>query len=69
MVTFHRLDDKRSRLMVQMEVEPDGVVETVGDWIGVFSSQVTGDLEKFKQFIETRQTETGAWHGEVNQRS
>ncbi len=68
-VTFHRLDDNRSKLTVQMEVEPDGVVETVGDWIGVVSSQVTEDLEKFKEFIETRQTETGAWRGEVHQQS
>ena len=68
-VTFHRLDENRSKLMLQMEVEPDGVVEKVGDWIGVVSSRVTSDLEKFKTFIESRQKETGAWRGEVNPRS
>jgi hypothetical protein len=26
---------------------------------------VAGDLERFKTFIESRGTETGAWRGEV----
>jgi uncharacterized membrane protein len=64
-VTFHRLSDDKSRVMLQMEYEPEGIVESVGDFIGVMSSRVSGDLERFKEFIEDRGRETGAWRGKV----
>lgn len=66
-VTFHRIDDNTTRIMVQMDYEPEGVVENVGDAMGVFSRRVQGDLERFKDFIESRGQETGAWRGQVNQ--
>jgi uncharacterized membrane protein len=66
-VTFHRLDDRKSRVMLQMDVEPDGPVETVGTAVGLLEREVTGDLERFKDFIEARGRETGAWRGEVEQ--
>jgi len=64
-VTFHRLADDRTEVMVQMDFEPDGVVEQVGDRLGVVRRQVEGDLDRFKHFIEQSGTETGAWRGEV----
>jgi uncharacterized membrane protein len=64
-VTFHRIADARTRVMLQLEYEPDGVVETVGDAIGVVSRRVAGDLERFKEFVESRGRETGAWRGEI----
>jgi uncharacterized membrane protein len=64
-VTFHRLSDDRTRIMLQLEYEPEGVVENVGDAVGVVSARVTGDLERFKEFIESRGRETGAWRGEI----
>lgn len=66
-VTFHRLAENRTRIMVQMEYEPDGLVESVGDALGVASRRVSGDLDRFKAFIESRGTATGAWRGEVHQ--
>jgi len=66
-VTFHRLNDNTTRVMLQLEYEPEGVVENVGDVIGVVSSRVKGDLERFKQFIEERGSETGAWRGKIDQ--
>ena len=51
--------------MLQLEYEPEGVVENVGDAIGVVSRRVAGDLERFKEFIEGRGGETGAWRGEI----
>src|SRR5581483_6335436 len=53
-VTFHRLSDTRSRIMLQLEYEPEGVTETVGDALGVMSGRVKGDLERFKAFVESR---------------
>ncbi|CAI4029944.1 putative 17.2 kDa protein in melC2-rnhH intergenic region [Nitrospira tepida] len=64
-VTFHPLSATRSKVMVQMDYDPQGVVENVGDAVGVVTQRVQGDLERFKQFIETRGQETGAWRGAV----
>ena len=65
-VTFEQLGDNQTRVNVQMDVEGDSAVENVaGDLLGVVKGQVHGDLERFKQLIETRGGETGAWRGEV----
>src|SRR5213595_3575520 len=44
-VTFHRVDDGRTKIMLQLEAEPEGVVEKVGDAVGVLKRRVKGDLE------------------------
>lgn len=64
-VTFHRLSDSKSKVMLQLEYDPEGFVEQVGDTAGVVSQRVLGDLERFKQYIESRGQETGAWRGTV----
>ena len=64
-VTFHRLSDATSKVMLQMEYDPQGVVENVGDALGAVSLRVQGDLERFKEFIEQRGHETGGWRGKV----
>jgi uncharacterized membrane protein len=64
-VTFHRIADQRTKVMLQLEYEPEGVVENVADAVGVMSGRVSGDLERFKEFIEKRGHETGAWRGEI----
>jgi uncharacterized membrane protein len=64
-VTFHRLADNRTRVMLQVDYEPEGIIENVGDKLGVVSRRIHGDLRRFKDFIEARGQETGAWRGEV----
>jgi uncharacterized membrane protein len=66
-VTFHRIADNTTRVMLQMDYDPQGIAENVGDALGVFSMRVKGDLERFKQFLESRGQETGAWRQEVDQ--
>ncbi len=66
-VTFHRLDDRETRVTLQLDVEPEGPVESIGDALGVVQRQAKGDLERFKEFIESQGVETGAWRGEVRQ--
>jgi uncharacterized membrane protein len=66
-VTFHRIDDGQTRVMVQMDYEPEGAAEKIGDALGIVKRRVKGDLERFKELIEGRGTESGAWRGEVNQ--
>ena len=65
-VTFHRLDENTTRIMLQLEYDPEGVVENVGEALGFVSRRVEGDLERFKDFIEKRQQPTGAWRGEIH---
>ena len=66
-VTFHRIDDSRCKIMLQLEYEPEGAAAKVADAIGLVKSRTKGDLERFKKFIESRGSETGAWRGEVEQ--
>jgi uncharacterized membrane protein len=66
-VTFHRIADGRTRIMLQLDYEPEGAVENIGDVLGVVSRRVEGDLQRFKEFIESRGRETGAWRGEIRQ--
>jgi uncharacterized membrane protein len=68
-VTFHRVDDDKTRVTVQMEVDPEGPVESAGTALGLLQRSVKGDLDRFKKFIEGRGQETGAWRGEVKQES
>jgi uncharacterized membrane protein len=65
-VTFHKLSDQETRVTVQMDIDPDGFVENVGDKAGVLDLQVKGDMKRFKKFIESHEgAETGAWRGDV----
>ena len=65
-VTFHALDDDHTRVTLQMDLEPEGVVEQVGDKMGVVSARTKGDLKRFKEFVEERGSETGVWRGEID---
>jgi uncharacterized membrane protein len=64
-VTFHALDDEQTRVTLQMHFDPEGIAEQVADKTGLVNMRTKGDLERFKEFIEGRGTETGAWRGEV----
>jgi hypothetical protein len=65
-VTFHRLDDDHTKVMLQLDVDPEGLVERVGAATGVVESRAAKDLETFKSFMEDRGGETSAWRGEVD---
>ncbi|MFD9943335.1 SRPBCC family protein [Nonomuraea sp. NPDC059023] len=64
-VTFHRLDDTTTRVTLQMEYDPEGFLETAGDWLQLVRMRVQGDVRRFKDYIEARGGETGAWRGDV----
>jgi uncharacterized membrane protein len=66
-VTFHKIADGKTKVMLQLELDPQGYAEKVGDALGVVRLRTKGDLERFKEFIEARGTETGAWRGQVEQ--
>jgi len=64
-VTFHQLDQGTTKVMLQLDFDPDGFVEQVGDKLGIVKSQTQADLDRFKEFIEERGSETGGWRGDV----
>ena len=65
-VTFHKIDPDTTRVMLQLDWEPEGMKEKIGSALGRDSGRVKGDLERFKEMIEGRGVETGAWRGEVS---
>jgi uncharacterized membrane protein len=65
-VSFEQIARDQTRVNVQMDVEGESTAENVaGDLLGVLKSQVRGDLERFKQLIESRDEATGAYRGKV----
>jgi uncharacterized membrane protein len=66
-VNFHRLDDRKTRVTLTMDIDPEGVLENVGDAAGLPDRQVVGDLKRFKEFIEERGTPSGSWRGRIEQ--
>jgi uncharacterized membrane protein len=65
-VLFEALADGGTRIVLRMEVEPDGPVETIGTALGFLDRRIQGDLERFKEFVENRGSATGAWRGEIH---
>jgi uncharacterized membrane protein len=66
-VTFHKLSDGAARIMLQIEYEPEGAVEKLGDTIGAMRMQARQSLHRFKEMLEQRGSETGAWRGQIAQ--
>lgn len=64
-VTFHKLNDNMTRVTVQIDWEPEGLIEKTGALLGFGQHAVKKDLENFKEMIEKRQNESGAWRGNI----
>src|SRR5205823_13488425 len=64
-VTFEPLAENKTRVRLSMSYQAQGPVEQLGSAAGLDSRRVRGDLERFKELIESRGTESGAWRGEV----
>ncbi|WP_157155804.1 MULTISPECIES: SRPBCC family protein [unclassified Diaminobutyricimonas] len=65
-VTFHRLSADQTRVTLQMDWQPEGLVEKAGAALQVDDVQVGSDLKKFKELIEDRGFEEGGWRGDVD---
>ena len=63
--TFHRLSDATSKIMLQLQYDPKGFVEKIGDAMGLVGRRVEGDLERFKTYIEARSHESTGWRGTI----
>ena len=64
-VYFAPVGTNQSRVTLELEYEPEGLVEKAGDALSIVEGQAEKDVEAFKKFIEGRSTATGAWRGDV----
>ncbi|MFB7934406.1 MULTISPECIES: SRPBCC family protein [Streptomyces] len=64
-VRFERVDDTHTRVELVMDIQPSGAAEKAADMTGTIDRRVKGDMKRFKQFIEERGTESGAWRGRI----
>ena len=65
-VTFEPLEANRTRIDVEMTYDAEGLTESLGSALGADSRRVKGDLKRFRELVESRGIETGAWRGEVH---
>jgi uncharacterized membrane protein len=66
-VKFEPIDQEHTRVLLHMDFDPEGIVEKTGDALGIVGRRAEGDLKRFKDFVEHRGVETGAWRGDIEQ--
>jgi uncharacterized membrane protein len=66
-VSFEPVGSNRTRVTLEIVYDPKGIIESAGDALGIVSRRVEGDLKRFKEFIEQRGQETGAWRGTIQE--
>ncbi len=64
-VTFHRLSDDQSRVTIQIDWEPNGLLENVGAAVDADDRKVRADTKKFKEFIENGGGQGAGWRGDI----
>jgi len=65
-VLFRPVGNNATKISLKLNYDPEGPLENMADTLGVIGRRVEGDLQRFKEFIQTRQRETGAWRGEIH---
>ena len=66
-VDFAKLGTDRTRIALEISYDPKGFIENAGDAAGLVSRRIENNLEHFKEFIENRRQETGAWRGTIRE--
>ena len=65
-VTFEPISAQRTKVMVELNFAPEGIVEKVGSAVGADDRRVEADLGRFKDMIESRGQESGEWRDKVD---
>jgi hypothetical protein len=65
-VTFHKLEESKCRVTVQIDWEPESLLEKIGAAAGAGKRAVKDALEDFKKYIEAQGSADGAWRGDVS---
>jgi uncharacterized membrane protein len=64
-VSFEPVGEKKTLVRLSMSYQADPL-EAVGSVAGLDSRRIKADLGRFKELIESRGAESGAWRGEVS---
>jgi uncharacterized membrane protein len=64
-VTFEPRGEGKTLVRLSMSYQAEGSIEQLGSAAGLDTRRVRGDLERFKELVETRGEESGAWRGEI----
>jgi uncharacterized protein YndB with AHSA1/START domain len=64
-VYFISAGPDRTQVTLELEYDPEGLVEKVGDALNVIDRQAQADVERFKAFVEARGAESGSWRGNI----
>jgi uncharacterized membrane protein len=66
-VSFEEVGPAQTEVRLALAFEPEGFMESVGDRLGIVEKQAEGDLERFKNFVESHRRATGEWRGSINE--
>jgi uncharacterized membrane protein len=66
-VHFRPKDRDHTTVLLRMNYEPEGAMESLGGALGLVGLRVETDLRRFKNFVQTHRSETGAWRGEIHE--
>ena len=66
-VTFQKISPNTTRITLKMEYQPEGPLEQLGDFFGAMRMEARSNLQRFKELLEARGRETGAWRGTITQ--
>jgi uncharacterized membrane protein len=65
-VEFESLGDNRTLVRLSLGYQAEGFAEAVGSAAGLDRRRINGDLARFKELIEGRGTESGAWREDIS---
>jgi uncharacterized membrane protein len=65
-VTFHELSERLTRIEVNLDVQPDSLIEKAARGMRHVKRAVRADLSRFKAYVEMEEHETGAWRGVID---
>jgi hypothetical protein len=67
-VTFHKLDDELTRVMVDMDFVPQGMIEKMASGLRFVKRAVQADLARFKAYVELGEAEDLEYHSKPAER-
>ena len=65
-VLFRPLGPEQTEVTLRLDAEPEGAIETAGDALGFLQRRVHGDLERFKERVQSKGGNGRGWRGEIH---
>ena len=64
-VTFHHLAERTTRVTVQLDWEPTGTFDVIGDRLGIVARQIDKALAGFARHVELQRNPVDGWRGTI----